>query len=129
MKDIKFSYLRPPNCRFHHIQANDAVHEDLISHFDHCFDLISEELDENDGKVLVFCGAGLSRSVTIVSAFLMKKYRISAEEAVGRVRQKREKINPNIGFLGQLNLYEDMDYRLDHNHSEYRLFILINLKK
>ena len=59
----------------------------------------------------------------------MKKYKISSEEAVERVRQKRERIHPNIGFLGQLSLYQDMNYRLDINHNEYRIFILINLKK
>ncbi len=128
-KDFKYNYLRPPNCRLYHIEVNDQIHEDLVSHFDYCYELISEELAQEEGKVLVFCGAGLSRSATIVAAYLMKKYKISAEEALERMRRKRDKINPNIGFMAQLCLYEDMGHKLDLNHNEYRLFILINLKK
>ena len=121
--------LRPAGSRYHHIDANDIPHEDLISHFDVCYDLMYEELEENKGSVLVFCGAGYSRSVTIVSAYLMRKYGIGSEEAVERVRLKRPKIRPNKGFMAQLYLYQQMGYKLDKTNNEYRAFMVTWLKR
>lgn len=53
------------------------------------------------GKVVVHCYQGVSRSATIVAAFLMLKRGMSAEEALKTLRKKRE-IFPNEGFLNQL---------------------------
>ena len=47
------------------------------------------------------CQSGVSRSATIVLAFLMTKRSMDLTEAVKTVRRKR-KINPNDGFLKQL---------------------------
>ena len=119
----------PSNCRFHHINVKDSPSEDLISHFDKCFDLITEEIDENGGNVFVFCGAGISRSATIVASYLMRKHSIGCDEAIERIKALRRKINPNQGFLGQLKLYEEMGCRLVRTNPEYRLFSLLVLKK
>lgn len=53
------------------------------------------------GKVLVHCLQGLSRSATLVLAFLMIKKGMTVTEAVETVRSKR-RIYPNDGFLQQL---------------------------
>ena len=53
------------------------------------------------GKVMVHCKVGASRSATIVLAFLMIKRYMTVQEAVRMVRAKRE-IAPNEGFLQQL---------------------------
>jgi protein-tyrosine phosphatase len=44
------------------IIANDLPNNSLIKHFDHCFELIDKEINENNEKVLVHCFAGISRS-------------------------------------------------------------------
>lgn len=50
---------------------------------------------------MVNCVQGVSRSATLVLAFLMIKRGMTAEDAVRTVRTKRE-ICPNDGFLQQL---------------------------
>jgi protein-tyrosine phosphatase len=50
------------------------------------------------GNVLVHCFAGISRSATVVIAFLMKYKKMNFEEAFEFTKQKREIINPNFGF-------------------------------
>lgn len=53
------------------------------------------------GKVLVHCQVGVSRSATLVLAYLMLKQNLTLVEAVCAVKDKRGVI-PNRGFLRQL---------------------------
>lgn len=53
------------------------------------------------GKILVHCHVGVSRSATIVLAYLMLKHNMILVEAVKHVKQGRM-IIPNRGFLRQL---------------------------
>ena len=48
------------------------------------------------------CMAGVSRSATLVIAYIMKKYKMSLDEAKKLVEAKRPFINPNPGFIKQL---------------------------
>jgi protein-tyrosine phosphatase len=56
-------------------------------------------------NVLVHCQAGVSRSVTIVAAYLMKENRIDYVSSLDLIRSKRPQICPNKGFLKQLKQY------------------------
>lgn len=51
------------------------------------------------------CNAGLSRSSTIVIAYLMKKYQISFIDAYDYLRDRRRFAKPNKCFIGLLSLY------------------------
>ena len=55
--------------------------------------------------VYVHCQQGVSRSATVVLAYLMLHLDMSLMSAVRAVREKRE-IFPNEGFLKQLCLLE-----------------------
>lgn len=57
---------------------------------------------ESEGVVLVHCNAGVSRSASVVIAFLILKTGISFEEALKLVKEKRPAIQPNSGFVEQL---------------------------
>ncbi|ENN78936.1 hypothetical protein D910_11301 [Dendroctonus ponderosae] len=54
----------------------------------------------------------------------MKKYRLSYSEALQRVKAKRKIIRPNEGFVTQLELYKDMGWTINRNHTKYKLFQL-----
>ncbi|UYV80476.1 DUSP3 [Cordylochernes scorpioides] len=74
------------------------------------FNFIQKALEskghDNHGKVLVHCMMGLSRSPTIVMAFLIMKRGLTAELALRTVKSHRE-VRPNDGFLLQLLELED----------------------
>lgn len=46
----------------------------------------------------------------------MKKFEWSFEQTIVAVGQKRNFIDPNLGFIRQLNFYEDHDYQYLENH-------------
>ena len=58
------------------------------------------------GKTLVHCRAGISRSATICLAYLIKTRGYGWEQAYNFVKQKRNMINPNFNFMGQLQKFE-----------------------
>jgi protein-tyrosine phosphatase len=74
-------------------------------------DFIHKSLQAGDGGVLVHCAAGVSRSATIVAAYLMVAYQIGAAEATLRVHQARPCVCPNLGFLRQLLRFERMGFQ------------------
>lgn len=58
-------------------------------------------------NVLIHCIAGVSRSVSIVVYYLMKKYHISYRDAIKIIKKKRPISNPNISFIKQLEAYQN----------------------
>lgn len=61
----------------------------------------------NNRSILVHCNAGLSRSATIVVSYLMKKTGWSLEDALIYTIHKRPCVQPNEGFLLQLQWYQE----------------------
>lgn len=112
-----------PNLRVRHIQAADVPREDLIRHFEDSNRFIADSLSEGR-HVLVHCYFGVSRSATIVIAYMMQKYRLGYEAAFQRVKAKRIFVMPNPGFVNQLKLYGRMAYRIDRTNERYKLFRL-----
>jgi protein-tyrosine phosphatase len=64
---------------------------------------------------------GISRSASIVVAYLMYKNKMSYDEAFDEVKNKRSVISPNIGFQEQLKKFEkilkDNNYVIPDNLS------------
>ncbi|XP_044730446.1 dual specificity protein phosphatase MPK-4-like isoform X2 [Chrysoperla carnea] len=105
------------------VQIADVPKEDILSHFEDCYNFIDNCLQEN-GTVLVHCYYGMSRSATIVIAYVMKKNNMPFDEAFELVKSKRKFVHPNHGFQHQLKLYEKMGYIIDKNYPKFRDFRL-----
>ena len=108
---------------YHHLIADDRADEDLLTHFPQMNAWITFA-QSRDLNVLVHCRAGVSRSATIVLAFLMNKYQMSYTIAKQLVRSKRPQIDPNSGFEIQLIIYEEMNFRLNPNNRKFRQYLL-----
>jgi dual specificity phosphatase 12 len=51
---------------------------------------------------------GISRSATLIVAHLMHKYGITRAEALSQIREGRPICEPNLGFMKQLEIHEQM---------------------
>lgn len=52
---------------------------------------------------------GVSRSATIVMAYLMSKFHMDTDAALAQLREGRGVCGPNVGFMKQLRLYHSMN--------------------
>lgn len=59
---------------------------------------IQRILKDPKAVVLVHCAAGVSRSASVLIYYFMISEKLSYDEALDKVKQKRPFINPNIGF-------------------------------
>lgn len=65
-----------------------------------------EEFKKNNKRVLVHCIQGISRSVSMVIAYLIAKENMSLRDAYALVKAQRKLARPNKGFLKQLIDFE-----------------------
>ena len=84
----------------------DLPNADIAQHFEATSAFIDRAMSFSGGLVFVNCLLGLSRSATIVAAYLMKHKGMSASQAITTMRSMRE-VKPNIGFLQQLGELDD----------------------
>merc|ERR1711879_917909 len=89
------------------IKILDNCQVNIQKYFEECFRFIEDNL-KNDGRVVVHCQAGISRSPTIVMAYLMKKWECSWLDACNYVQKKRSCAAPNFSFIGQLLNFESI---------------------
>ncbi|XP_055032336.2 dual specificity protein phosphatase 13A [Misgurnus anguillicaudatus] len=94
------------------IPADDSTYFDLDVYFKPAADFIHKALHAPDGKVLVHCIMGMSRSSTLVLAYLMLYHDMPLYKALQRVIQKRA-IYPNKNFLA---LLLDLDLQRKRKH-------------
>lgn len=83
---------------------DDLPGADIAHFFDSSFRFIDEAVAAKRG-ILIHCFAGLSRSVAMTMGFLMRKYRIGADDALALIRQSRPSAHPNDGFINRLREY------------------------
>ncbi|KAI0280849.1 protein-tyrosine phosphatase-like protein [Russula aff. rugulosa BPL654] len=89
-----------------HIPLSDNADQDILTHLPVTTSFISNALAEDpNSRVLVHCLMGISRSATVVCAYLIATMRMTPDDALAAVREKRGFVSPNIGFLRQLEEY------------------------
>ncbi|XP_049591679.1 dual specificity protein phosphatase 13A family protein [Syngnathus scovelli] len=86
--------------KYYGVPANDLPTFDLSPFFYPAAAFIHQALTSG-GRILVHCAVGVSRSATLVLAYLMIHHHLDLLSAIKCVQQKRW-IFPNRGFLQQL---------------------------
>lgn len=86
--------------------AEDNPEYEISKHFDESFKFIDNALAKQGTGVLVHCGAGISRAATILAAYLIRKLRIKADDAVSMIQKVRQVARPNNEFVKQLKTFE-----------------------
>jgi len=90
-----FTYLTVP--------IKDVETEDIRPYLGQTTSFIDNAL-ASGGKVFVHCMCGVSRSASIVAAWLMTKR--GEDDIIQFIRNKRGCVDPNIGFRDQLKEYK-----------------------
>ena len=85
-----------------HITVKDEENVKIDKYFED----VAKFIDSTQGKVLVHCEMGVSRSSSFVIAYLMKYKQMTLSEAYHHVQSCRPTIHPNNGFFKQLIQFE-----------------------
>lgn len=95
------------NLTYLHIPVWDMEGVDISQHFPTVLDFVKQAQDVQ-GKVLIHCRAGISRSSTLVMVCLMQHGHFkSLQEALHHVVTQRPYVLPNPSFRDQLRDYEE----------------------
>ena len=87
------------------IRVSDSETENISKYFYMIWLLISAR--RSNGVVTLIHGrAGISRSASLVIAFIMRDRGMGYNDAFNEVKSKRRCIDPNVGFVRQLREYE-----------------------
>ncbi|CAD8180787.1 unnamed protein product [Paramecium pentaurelia] len=86
------------------IAAEDNENVQLTRYFDQASNFIQDNLRHTN--VLVHCYAGISRSSSLIIAYLLKCQGYTLKEALIKLKCQRPQVDPNNGFLEQLKEYE-----------------------
>ncbi|KAI6661396.1 Dual specificity protein phosphatase 2 [Oopsacas minuta] len=100
------NYFEGGELVYKNLPVLDVCETNISEIFNEAFDFI-ETVKQRNGKVLIHCQAGVSRSVTITTAYLMKTEKISMNDALKKVKETRKCAAPNFGFMVKLMEYED----------------------
>lgn len=93
--------IAPNDFKYYRVQVEDIPTANIAQYFADTSQFIEDALNDG-GKVLVHCMAGVSRSPTIIIAYLVSKRGLTLEQATSLLRSQRSFINPNSGFNLQL---------------------------
>lgn len=88
---------------YHHVYIEDSECEPIKGYFEDTIWFINKMA----APVLVHCWMGMSRSVSICIAYLIKEKDMTYAKAVSYVQERRPFICPNDGFLEQLEEYAE----------------------
>ena len=87
------------------VHLYDSPKQDISCVVYSCVEYIDAAI-EGGGKVFVHCHQGVSRSTTMVVAYLMWKRGLNFNDAFAHVKALRAVANPNAGFLCKLLAYD-----------------------
>ncbi|GAA5970258.1 hypothetical protein JCM21900_005848 [Sporobolomyces salmonicolor] len=102
---MRQEYSAQPGIALHRVAVDDTSTTNIIEHFVPCAEFIGSALSKGQ-NVLVHCQAGVSRSTTLVAAYLMLKLKLNVEQAVDKIRSVRPQVEPTQFFMLQLELFE-----------------------
>ena len=94
-----FEYNKEDKINHKIINIDDQDNVNIIKYFKECIDFI-----EKADKIYIHCMAGVSRSASIVIAYIMWKEHKNYNEAFAFVKKYRF-IYPNFGFVYQLKYF------------------------
>ena len=90
---------------YHNVDLDDSEESDIKAHFAPVHDFI-DTAGANNGRVLVHCMCGVSRSASLVIAYVMMSEKVNLAVAFDRVKAARPIVSPNPRFARALMALE-----------------------
>ncbi|CAD8097078.1 unnamed protein product [Paramecium sonneborni] len=87
------------------IAAEDREDVQIKMYFEQAANFIRDNLQHTN--VLVHCYAGISRSSSLIIAYLIKYAGFSLKDSIIKLKSQRPQVDPNDGFMEQLQQFED----------------------
>ncbi|KAF5364646.1 hypothetical protein D9758_005571 [Tetrapyrgos nigripes] len=99
--------VHPDTHHIHRLQVRveDLPFAELAARLPQTTAFIRNALQNPHANVLVHCAEGISRSSSVVAAFLIALYGWTPYQAVEYIKSKRNVAEPNFGFVKQLQEY------------------------
>jgi len=86
------------NIQYMQFHLKDHQEESITPYFVPAISFI-EEARRQGGAVLLHCQQGVSRSASFAVAYLMVRHNLTFEAAYTFLHERRERVNPNMGFV------------------------------
>jgi hypothetical protein len=102
------------------LSIEDSRNEDILSYVYPCIEFIEAAISSG-GRVLVHCMEGVSRSCSIVIAYVMWKRSLTYVEAQAFVQAGRPVCQPNPSFICQLLEFEKRLSNTYHSRRSFRV--------
>ncbi|XP_066929895.1 dual specificity protein phosphatase 12-like [Clytia hemisphaerica] len=102
-----------------YIEMNDDLKTNLVEKLPQCIDVIEDCVMEKR-NILVHCHAGVSRSASVVIAYVMKSRGLSLRHASDHVKSRKQDVMPNPCFMYQLQVFEKMGCKLEKESTFYK---------
>jgi protein-tyrosine phosphatase len=103
----------------------DIPTQKLVNVFPQAYAFISYVINNPKNVLLIHCRAGISRSASILIYALMRRFGLTYNAALLFVRSKRPIVNPNSGFVKELEIADDV---LTNARAKRRLMTLTFLR-
>jgi len=91
---------------YYRVDVEDISREPIELYFPEATEFIHSWISREQ-PVLVHCRAGVSRSASVVIAYLIAYQNYSLHDAFFLVRSHRSVVTPNVGFMEKLGEYEE----------------------
>jgi len=111
----------PDKFEYQTIAVEDNSTADIKAHFNQAITFI-DQIKNKNGKILVHCKAGVSRSATICLAYLISNSKKCLNDAYDEIKSKRRVISPNFNFMGQLLSWQDEQLGCSNNGNQNGTF-------
>eukprot|EP00889_Picochlorum_renovo_P007310 jgi/Picre1/34340/NNA_001812.t1 len=104
-----------------HIEIEDDDESLIIEYFKESSRFIHNAVKQG-GHVVVVCAQGVSRSCTLVLAYMMEYVNRDAtsSQCLEDLHRIYPQASPNQGFLNQLDVWHEMKFSYDMTHGAYR---------
>ena len=97
----------PRSILVQHVKCDleDLPFAELVDKLPGTTTFLRDALRDPSARVLVHCVEGVSRSTSVVCAYLIAEYGYSPAQAIQYVKSRRRSAEPNFGFVQQLHEY------------------------